>query len=133
MERVQRVDYGELMRVVPGNAIAEAAGVRLELIALEIRAAGALAHLAAAVQPPGGRLGSFPRVRVEDDLGTGYVAAAMRVNETPDRSRFEIRFMPAPPATAGLVRIHVETFIDPFAMESSAPVTGPWVLDVSMA
>lgn len=133
MERVQRVDHGELVRVVPGSSTADAAGVHLELISLEIRQAGALAHITAAAHPPGGRLGSFPRVRVEDDLGTGYMAAAMRVNETPDRSRFEIRFMPAPAATAAGLRIHVDAFIDPFALESLAPVTGPWVLAVSLA
>jgi len=81
--RVQRVDHGGLVRVIPGGAVADAGGVAVELIALEIRAAGAVAHLAAAVEPPNGTLGSFARVSVEDDLGTAYVAAAMGTSGSP--------------------------------------------------
>ena len=133
IEQVQRVDHGALVRVVPGGAVAVGAGATVELIALEIRTSGAVAHLAAAADPPNGRLGSFARVDVDDDLGTTYVAAASVGNGSPDRTRFEVRLAPAPPAAATSLRIQVDEFVDPFPLRSQAALLGPWTLTVGLA
>jgi hypothetical protein len=132
IDRVQRVDHSGLVRVIPGGAVADTGGVTVELIALEIRAAGAVAHLAAAVEPPNGTLGSFARVAVEDDVGTAYVAAAMGTGGSPDRMRFEVRFAPPPSTTATILRVRVDEFVDPYPMRSLAAVVGPWTLTVDL-
>lgn len=121
IERVQRVDHGALVRVIPGDDVVDAGGVSVELIALEIRSTGAVAHLAAATEPPAGSLGSFARVAVEDELGTTYFAAAMGSNGSPDRMRFEVRLAPAPPTAATTLRIRIDEFLDPFPMRSLTP------------
>lgn len=132
VDRVQGVDNGGLIRVIPGGAAAAAGGVTIELIALEIRSSGAVAHLAVAAEPPNGSLGPFARVAVEDDLGTAYVAAATGGNGSPDRLRFEVRLVPAPPTPAATLHIRVDEFLDPFPMRSLAPVVGPWTLNVDL-
>ena len=131
-DQVQRVDHGDLVRVIPGGAVAEAGGVRVELIALEIRPTGAVAHLAAAVQPPKGGLGSYARVAVEDDLGTPYAAATMGASGSQDRTRFEVRLAPAPPGGATVLRVRIDEFIDPFPMRPLAVAVGPWLLTVDL-
>jgi hypothetical protein len=133
MERVQRVDHGDLVRIVPGGATSDAGGFRVELIAVELRATGGVAHLTAAEDPPSARqVGSFARVAVEDDLGTSYAAGATGGSGSMDRSRFEVRFAPAPPAATSLLRVRIDAFIDPFG-RSLAEIPGPWVLEVALA
>ena len=132
MDRVQRVDHGALIRVIPGGAADDVAGVRLELIALEIRSSGAVAHLAATSEPPAGTPGSFARVTIEDDLATAYVAAAMGSSGSAERMRFEVKFAPAPPAGAATLRVRIDEFLDPFPNHSRAPLLGPWLLSVDL-
>lgn len=128
MDRVQRVDHGPLVRVVPGGAAAVAGGIHVELIALEIRSTGVMAHVTAAAAPPEIMMGSLAQVVVEDDRGTAYVAAGFGGNGSPDRMRYEVRFAPVPPDEATEIRIRIDAFLDPFPRPSSGPRTGPWLL-----
>jgi hypothetical protein len=132
-ERVQGVDNSPLTRVIAGGVAAQGGGVHLELIALEIRSAGGILLMAATTEPPIGFLGSLARVAVEDDLGTNYVAASMGSGGSADRMRFEVRFAPAPPVAAAVLRLRVDDFFDPFPVRSLAPVTGPWLLAMDLA
>jgi hypothetical protein len=132
MERVQRVDHGPLVRVVGGGDTAEAAAVLVELIALEIRSTGAIAHFTTAIAPPAMMTASFADVVVEDDRGTAYEAAGTGGNGSPDRMRYEVRFAPAPPADATELRIRIIAFTDPFPMSGLRSVDGPWELRLSL-
>jgi hypothetical protein len=129
---VQRADFGDLVRVVAGGDTSTANGVTLELIALEIRPAGAIGHLAASQEPPGMMLGPFARAIVSDDLGTHYQAAAMGGNGSIDRLRLEVRLAPAPPAGAKVLHIRVEEFRDPFGGSRRPGVAGPWSVSVEL-
>ena len=108
--------------------MADVGGVRVELIALEIRRTGGVAHLAAAADPPNGTLGFYARVAVEDDLGTAYVSAGSGGNGSPDRMHFEVRLAPAPPIGATVLRVRIDEFLDPFSERPFASVMGPWIL-----
>jgi hypothetical protein len=130
MERVRRVDHGPLLRVVAGGPSVDASGVTVELIAIELRASGAVAHLTAAAAPPAMMTGAFAQVAIEDDRGTAYVAAGFGGNASPDRMRYEVRFSPVPPPDATEIRIRIEAFLDPFPRPGAATTTGPWLLTV---
>jgi len=133
MERVQRVDHGPLVRVVAGGAAAEAQAIHVELIAVEIRSTGAIAHVTAGVAPPAMMTASFARVVVEDDRGTAYEAAGFGGNGSMDRMRYEVRFAPAPPPAATELRVRIDAFTDPFPVPGRATVRGPWLLTIPLA
>lgn len=103
-----------------------AAGVRLELIALEVRDDGCVATIVAHTRPPVGSVGHFVVVSVSDDAGTEYFASGGSSGSSgPQASRHEIRFAPAPPASATTLTISIETFVDPFPGPSTE-IRGPW-------
>ena len=65
--RVAGVDASALRRVIAGGTSVAAAGVRVELVALEIREDGGIATAVAYTRPPVGQVGSFVAVSVTDD------------------------------------------------------------------
>jgi hypothetical protein len=131
--RVVGIDAGELRRVIAVGAAVEAGGVRLELIAVELRTDGGLATLVAQTRPPIGPAGHFAEVRVSDDANTAYVAAGEATGgPTPTTTRHEIRFAPSPPQTAQLLTLRVERFVDPFP-SGATPIEGPWTFEVRLA
>jgi hypothetical protein len=124
--RVAGVDDGLLRRIVPSGLAKDAGGVRLELVAIELRAAGGIATLVSHTEPPVGRVGHFMDVGVSDDLGTVYVAAGQGSGgSSPSASRHEIRFSPAPPDGARSLTFRIERFLDP-GPAAADPLNGPW-------
>jgi hypothetical protein len=130
-EGLQAVDRGELTRVISGGQTDDASGVLIELVALELRSSGAVAHIAAAPEPRVGRLGHLARVAVEDDRETQYVAGAMGVNGSSERQRYEIRFAPTPPVDASVLQIRIDEFVDPIP-GAGGRLAGPWSLTVAL-
>ena len=130
--RVVGIDAGDLRRVIAVGAAVEAGGVRLELIALELRTDGGLATVVAQTRPPTGQVGHFAEVRVTDDADTAYIAAGQGMGgPTPTTSRHEMRFAPAPPGAAGVLSITIDRFIDPFP-RGAVPIEGPWAFEIGL-
>ena len=130
--RVMGIDAGDLRRVIAVGAAVEAGGVRLELIAVELRTDGGLATLVAQTRPPIGPPGHFADVRVSDDVNTAYVAAGQGMGgPTPTTTRHEVRFAPAPPAATAVLSITIDRFIDPFP-SGALPIEGPWKFEIGL-
>lgn len=130
--RVVGIDAGNLRRVIAVSASVEAGGVRLELIAVELREDGGLATLVAHTRPPIGPAGQFMEVRVSDDAETAYVAAGQGIGGSgPTTTRHELRFAPAPPETARVLTLRVERFVDPFS-SGATPIEGPWTFEIPL-
>ncbi len=130
--RVAAIDSGDLRRVIAVGAAVEAGGVRLELIAVELRTDGGLATLVAQTRPPIGPAGHFAEVRVSDDVNTAYVAAGQGMGgPTPTTTRHEVRFAPAPPEVAAVLSITIDRFIDPFP-SGAIPIDGPWTFEIRL-
>ena len=130
--RVAAIDAGELRRVIAVGASVETGGVRLELIAVELRTDGGLATLVAHTRPPVGPVGHIVEVRVSDDAETAYVAAGQGMGGSgPTATRHEVRFAPAPPDRAEVLTISVDRFVEPFP-SGAIPVEGPWTFEVRL-
>lgn len=130
--RVMGIDAGDLRRVIAVGAAVEAGGVRLELIAVELREDGGLATLVAQTRPPIGPAGQFMEVRVSDYAETAYVAAGQGLGGSgPTTTRHELRFAPAPPEAAAVLSITIDRFVDPFPSGATA-IEGPWTFDVRL-
>lgn len=130
--RVAGIDAGDLRRVIALGTSVEAGGVRLELIALELRADGGLATLVAHTRPPVGQAGQFAEVRVSDDAGTIYVGAGQGMGgPAPTTTRHEVRFAPASPASAAVLTLTIDRFLDPFLGGATA-IEGPWTFDIRL-
>jgi hypothetical protein len=130
--RVAGVDSGELRRVIAVGASVEAGGVRLELIAVELRTDGGLATLVAHTRPPIGQAGHFVEARVSDDAETSYVAAGQGMGgPTPTTTRHEVRFAPGPPDTAKVLTLSIDRFLDPYP-GGATPIEGPWTFEVRL-
>jgi hypothetical protein len=130
--RVMGIDAGDLRRVIAVGASVEAGGVRLELIAVELRTDGGLATLVAHTRPPIGPAGQFVEVRVSDDAETAYTAAGQGMGgSAPTTTRHEIRFAPAPPASAEVLTLSIDRFDDPFP-GGATPIEGPWTFEVRL-
>lgn len=130
--RVAGIDGGDLRRVIAVGASVEAGSVRLELISVELRADGGLAALVAHTRPPVGLAAPFVEVRVNDDTHTTYVAAGQGTGGSgPTITRHEVRFAPAPPASAKVLTLSIDRFVDPFP-GGATPIEGPWTFEISL-
>jgi len=130
--RVAGVVSGDLRRVIAIGQSVDAGGIRLELLALELREDGGLALLAAHSRPPVGQAGNFAVAHVRDDAGTEYVAAGQATgSSTPGTTRHEVLFAPTPPAAARLLTLTIERFSDPFP-GTATTIEGPWSFDIEL-
>lgn len=130
--RVAGVDAGALHRVIAVGRSVEGGGVRVELIAVEIRDDGGIASLVAHTRPPVGFVGHFVEVTVSDDAGTAYVASGQGSGGSgPGASRHEMRFAPAPPEGAHVLTFAVASFADPFPTRAVG-LKGPWEFRVEL-
>lgn len=130
--RVAGVDAGALQRVIAVGSSVDAAGARVELIAVEIREDGGIATLVAHTRPPVGYVGSFVEATVSDDAGTTYVASGQGSGgSSPGASRHEIRFAPGPPEGAHALILDVASFVDPFPGRA-VELDGPWEFRVEL-
>lgn len=130
--RVAGVVSSRLRRVVAIGQSDEAGGIRLELLALELRDDGGLALLAAHSRPPVGQAGNFAVAHVRDDAGTAYVAAGQATgSSTPGTTRHEVLFAPTPPAAARVLTLTIERFSDPFP-GTTTTIEGPWSFEIAL-
>lgn len=130
--RVIGVDAGDLRRVIAVGASVEAGGADVELIAVELRTDGGVATLVLHTRPPIGQAGHFAAVRVSDDAETTYVAAGQGIGgPTPTTTRHEVRFAPAPPASAKVLMLSIDRFLDPFP-GGTTPIEGPWTFEIRL-
>ena len=129
---VTAVDASELRRVLTVLLTAEAAGIRIELVAVELRADGGVAHLVARARPPAW-IGQLLDVTVSDDAGTAYAAAGQsQGGPNPGVGRIELRFAPTPPARARRLTLRVDAFLDPFPGPARR-LPGPWTFELDVA
>lgn len=130
--RVAGIDEGDLRRVIAVGASVTASGVRLELMAVELRTEGGLATLVAHTRPPIGQAGPFVEVRVSDDVHTTYVAAGQGLGgPSATTTRHDVRFAPAPPASAKVLTLSIDRFADPFSGRAT-PIEGPWTFEIGL-
>lgn len=130
--RVAGVDAGALHKVIAVGDAVTAAGIKVELIALEVRDDGGVATIVTHTRPPIGPVGHFALVTVADDLATEYVASGGGSGSAgAAASRHELRFAPAPPPGARTLTVRIDQFVDPFP----GPATerpGPWEFIVEL-
>lgn len=132
MMRVAGVDAGALRRVIPVAAAVEAGGVRVELVAVEMREHGGIAFLVSHTRPPVGQVGHMVTATVSDDAGTEYVASGQGAGGgNVGIARHEVRFAPAPPPGARWLTFRIDAFVDPFA-GLTGPLDGPWEFRVEL-
>lgn len=105
------VASGPLVRVIAIGRAVEDVDVTVELIALEVRAAGSILHWKAhpAREQQLGDIGDIDAV-VTDDLGTIYSAFSSRVSGTDSDRKGELTITPVPPADASSMRIQIRGF-----------------------
>ena len=130
--RVAGVDSDALRRVIAVGRSVDAGGVRVELVAVEIREDGGVATIVAHARPPVGQVGSFAEVAVADERSTSYFASGqLSGGMVPGTGRLEIRFAPAPPLDARELVLQIVSFIDPFS-GSLVQVDGPWEFRIEL-
>ena len=127
------VEMTPLHRVVAVGQMMEVEAIRIEMTALELRAAGGVALVVAHAEPPDARsLGPFARISVLDDVGTAYAAGSEVNGGSQFATRLSIRFTPAPPEAAGELTIRIEEFVNPFPGPARRQGVGPWVVVVPL-
>ncbi len=128
---VSAVDASDLRRVLPFATAVEGASIRVELVALELRADGGIAILVARARPPAS-MGHFLEVAAADDVGTAYGAAGQSSGgPNPGVGRIELRFAPAPPPAARRLTLRIDAFLDPFPAPARR-LAGPWVFELDL-
>lgn len=130
--RVAGVDAGDLHKVIALGDAVTSAGIKVELIAIEVRDDGGVATLVTHTRPPIGPVGHFAVVTVVDDLATEYVASGGGSGSSgPAASRHELRFAPAPPPGTRRLTVRIDQFVDPFPGPSTEH-RGPWEFIVDL-
>lgn len=124
------------LRAVIGIGLGvEAAGVLVELIALEIRAAGAI--LSWRTQTEEDRLLGSPDMTIVDDLGTRYEVFTGSWGGGGRESRGQTYLVPSPPGPTRVLTIEVHSFNrdgPPVPLHvPMEPVSGPWRFEVPLA
>lgn len=143
---IEEIDVGRLVRVLAVGTVATAGDIEVEFHSVEIRESGGFASFRVEDRRPEGRgatrgaVHDFsppdvdlmdPAVRIEDDLGTRYVAlptAAEGANLLVWRHRFA--FAPAPPRDARRLYIHIDRF--GASMHPPRVAEGPWSADAPL-
>ena len=130
------IGMSRLHRVVAIGQALEASGVLVEMIALEVREAGAV--LLWRTQTSEDRLLGQADIAVSDDAGTAYQVMPANWSGNGRESRGETRLVPRPPDKARVLIIEVQSFgrIDRMPVWLRSPdwedVGGPWRFDVSL-
>jgi hypothetical protein len=122
-----------LKRVIGVGRMAHAAGIAVELLAIEVRAAGAIVYWRAT--PVADQVLWDADVVVSDDRGTTYRSLDGASEGHPERWTGQTYHTPAPPEGAGL---HVEVVAFGPRPDHEVPrglskqqILGPWVFDVA--
>lgn len=123
-----------LVRVIPIGQAADVSGVRVELIALEVRETGALLYWKAF--PAQERFLGEIELHVSDERGTVYTAYPMEAGGNGHVWKGEAIVVPRPPADAGVLRVRVRGFQGfmaiPFEELPQTAVEGEWTFDVGV-
>jgi hypothetical protein len=129
---VLAVDLGSTDSIVPVLSTVEAAGLEVQLLAIELHQAGASLSLGVRAQP--GTLPPLPMVKVSvtDNVGTPYRALGQAQGGGPGRLRYEVTVIPAIPNVSRRLSVQVDGFLDPFG-GARRPLAGPWTFDVRLA
>ncbi len=128
---VGAIDASDLRGVLTSGTAVEAANVRVELDAVELRADGGIGSLVARARPPAS-IGHFLEVSVTDDVGTAYTSAGQGSGSpNPAVGRIELRFAPAPPPAARRLTLRIDAFLDPFPGPARR-LAGPWAFDLDL-
>jgi hypothetical protein len=130
--RVAGVDASALRRVIAVGASVDAAGVRVDLVAVELREDGGVATFVSQTRPPTGPVGHFVVVSVSDDAGTAYVGSGQTSGGSgTGTNRHDVRFAPAPPAQAAGLTIRIDSFVAPYP-GPAIRLDGPWEFRIAL-
>src|SRR5712691_3662189 len=123
------VDLGEVRRVVPVLQTSEAAGLQMQLVALDLADQGFASTFDVAVLPGSVRPPWMARVEISDDAGTSYCSAAQGEGSRSARMRLRAVALPGPPDAASRLTITIPQLVDPFPSGSKS-LAGPWTFEV---
>jgi hypothetical protein len=128
---ISSVDIGPIRSILPVLASADAGGLDVQLLTVELHEAGSSMTFDVASRPGTLPPASMARVSVSDDRGTPYRASAQVQGGLPGRMRYAVTAIPTPPATATVLQVRIERFLDPFAGGRSSAV-GPWAFSIPL-
>ena len=128
---ISSVDLGPIRSVVPVLASAEAGGLDVQLVTVEVHEAGLSITLEVASRPGALPPASMARLAVSDDAGTTYRAAGQGQGGFPGRMRYAVTAIPVPPSAATRLDITIERFFDPFP-GGREQASGPWRFSVAL-
>ncbi len=129
---ISSVDVGPIRSVLPVLARADAGGLDVELVTVEVHEAGLAMTLDVARRPGTLPPASMARVSVSDDTGTAYRASAQGQGGLPSRMRYAVTAIPAPQPAATRLEITIERFFDPFP-GGRQQASGPWRFSVALS
>jgi hypothetical protein len=109
--RASDIEDGPLDRVIAIGRVEAHPGVSLELIALEVRAAGSLLHWKASFD--GQPLRVDPELKVGDDLGTVYHTRPLSWSRSGRDARGQTAIVPPPPTDAAVLAFEFRVFASP--------------------
>lgn len=121
-----------LVGVVPVARAVAHRGVVVELLALEVRAAGLRAWLRFAPEHPHGVLPGHPVAEAHDSRGTAYEAVVQLRGRHGSGGEAELLIVPRPPEGVATLTISVTRFVVPPSPPPPAPrppfdaLDGPW-------
>ncbi len=128
---ISGVDLGSIRWVRPVLADAEASGLSVQLVAIELHEAGLAMTVDVRTGPGALPPASMARVVVADNAGTPYRASAQGQGGSPGRMRYQVTVIPVPPPAAMRLEIRIERFADPFPHGGRA-TPGPWTFSVPL-
>jgi hypothetical protein len=128
---ISSVDLGPIRSVLPVLARAEAGGLDIDLVTVEVHEAGLAMTLDVVSRPGTLPPASMARVLVSDDTGTTYRASAQGQGGLLSRMRYAVTAIPAPPPAATRLEITIERFYDPFS-GGRQQESGPWTFSVAL-
>jgi hypothetical protein len=122
-------DLGRTRSIQPVMTTTQAPGLEVELVAIEVREAGAMLIVEVRVLPGGFQPPPIVQVGVTDDIGTAYRAVGQAQGGSPNRSRFGITVIPVTPPLARELTIRIDRFVDMVPVGRRAAI-GPWSFTV---
>ncbi len=109
--RIADIEDGPLVRVIAIGRVEAHPGVSLELIALEIRAAGSILHWKSSFD--GQPLRVDPELTVRDDVGTVYETRPTSWSRSGRVARGQVTIAPPPPGNAAVMTLECRVSASP--------------------
>ena len=130
LEPWMRAGLGDLIAVIPGGATADVAGVRIELIALELRSTGAILDLALTKLLGEGHIGTPGATTVRDDRGRPFELRPIGSGGTMYQHRAQLSLEPAIPPDSRRLSVTIDDLLIPG--EEWSHLRGPWHLALDL-